>query len=277
MNLRATEMTRLRLWTTSCSCARLSPLRARRVTLSSVSRSNGGWALISLISGARSSNSLRSRISLRSFLSPCAAYNARALPTIPPLEDPEPPFTHETSLGCTTPGSVADFLSRRYDASFTRGRRSALAQRRENVADFPTQPIQASRKGLVRGLLCLSHPRAGARVASHLVGEEHTAPRADWVGQDACGLSDRDRPADVHAAAAKRCAVSDPLRFAAKSAGGRCREEPARAPGRHRGAGGADGRLLPPSTSKHPHRRYSGERAGADGPRAARHPHHPPR
>src|ERR1700737_710197 len=62
MNLRATEMTKLRLWTTSFSCARLSPLRARRVTTSSVSRSNGGCARISLMSGARSSNSLRSRI-----------------------------------------------------------------------------------------------------------------------------------------------------------------------------------------------------------------------
>src|SRR5713101_2927679 len=122
MNLRATEMTRLRLWTTSCSCARLSPLRARRVTLSSVSRSNGGWALISLISGARSSNSLRSRISLRSSLSPCAAYNARALPTIPdPWKTPEPPLVHRRFLdaqrtvlllisfrGVMTHGSLSD-------------------------------------------------------------------------------------------------------------------------------------------------------------------------
>src|SRR5712692_10427502 len=122
MNLRATEMTRLRLWTTSCSCARLSPLRARRVTLSSVSRSNGGWALISLISGARSSNSLRSRISLRSSLSPCAAYNALALPTIPdPWKTPEPPLVHRRFLdaqrtvlllisfrGVMTHGSLSD-------------------------------------------------------------------------------------------------------------------------------------------------------------------------
>src|SRR5579872_770126 len=64
MNLRATEMTRLKLWTTSFSCARLSPLRDLRVTASSVSRSNGGCARMSLINGARSSNSLRSRMAL---------------------------------------------------------------------------------------------------------------------------------------------------------------------------------------------------------------------
>src|SRR5438094_1152560 len=194
MNLRATEMTRLKLWTTSCSCARLSPLRARRVTLSSVSRSNGGWALINLISGARSSNSLRSRIFLRSFLSPCAATTPERPQRSTPLEDPGQPLAHERLLGCTTPGSVADFSSRRYDAWFTFGRRSVVAQRRENVADFPTRPIQAARKRLVRGLLCLSYPRAGARMASHLVGEEHTPPGADRVRQDARRLSDGHRP-----------------------------------------------------------------------------------
>src|SRR6266851_5003278 len=248
MNLRATEMTRLRLWTTSCSCARLSPLRARRVTLSSVSRSNGGWALISLISGARSSNSLRSRISLRSSLSPCAAYNPR------PLEDPRAASGSSTLLGCTTHGSVADFFSRRYDAWFTLGRRPHGAQRRGNVADFATQRVQAARKGLVRGLLCLSHPRAGARLASHPVGKEHLAPRADGVREDPRSLSDCDRQADVHTRPGKGRAVPGPLRVAPQGAGGRRGAQPARAPRRHRGGGRADGRLLPPSTGGHPQR-----------------------
>src|SRR5712671_3164861 len=44
-----------------------------------------------------------------------------------PWKTPGPPLVHERFFGCTTPGSVADFVSRRYDASFTLGRRSACS------------------------------------------------------------------------------------------------------------------------------------------------------
>src|SRR5205823_14074946 len=113
---------------------------------------------------------------------------------------------------------------------------------------------------LVRAHLLRADAGAGARLARDRDRQAHADPGADRLGQDARGLSLRDRQADPGA----RTGTPPPLRLAAEGAQLRHRAQPAWAT--RRAAVGADRRR--------PYRRHVAEGASADAPPPAGHPDH---
>src|SRR6185436_12108482 len=140
-------------------------------------------------------------------------------------------------------------------ASHTPIRRSASPVRPRCIAEHPTGgarpapgPCRAfavrwdgehgwvlpRRPSVVRGHVRGAHRGAGAGVARDRRRSAQPDPGADGLGQDPCGVPVGARPRDDGSAPAHRSPMSRPLYLAVASAGGRHREEPADAAGRHR-------------------------------------------
>src|SRR6476619_7496402 len=79
---------------------------------------------------------------------------------------------------------------------------------------------------LVRDLVRPSDRGPGEGVAADCLGTLDAAPRADRVGENATGISPRDRPAHVFAGASEERAVPDPVRLAVEGSRGRRRAKP---------------------------------------------------